>query len=463
MRENNELAKIRLPKDWPSRVKSSVLHVMSLARWAALDGWSAAAVSDHRGNRLRADHERLKQELTLLREELRIKDSRMGRIEPAHRPRYVPTDRLAILELRASRGWTLTQTSKRFLVTAATIATWRNRLDEQGPRALVQTAEPVNRFPDFVRYMVRRLKVMCPVMGKQKMAETLCRAGLHIGTTTVSRILKEEPTPTLTEEATSDAATGGEANTDSRDDVKSTPRVVTAKYPNHVWHVDLTVAPTLAGFWVPWVPFTLPQCWPFCWWVAVALDHYSRRVMACGVFKQPPTSADVQRFLSRATSKAGQTPKYVICDKGCQFWCDRFKTWCKRKGIKPRYGAVGQHGSLAVIERFILTLKENCTRRILVPLQHETFRRELRWFADWYNRSRPHSSLGGKTPNEVYFAQRPACRRPRFEPRSRWPRSAPCACPRVLVKGQPGVRLQLELTFQHGRKHLPIVSLRRAA
>jgi hypothetical protein len=59
----------------------------------------------------------------------------------------------------------------------------------------VQTSQPVNRFSDFVRYMVRRLKVPCPLMGIGKMAETLCRAGLHLSTTTVGRMFKEPPTP----------------------------------------------------------------------------------------------------------------------------------------------------------------------------------------------------------------------------------------------------------------------------
>ena len=35
----------------------------------------------------------------------------------------------------------------------------------------------MNRFPDFVRYIVRRLKVLCPTMGKVKIAQVLCRAG----------------------------------------------------------------------------------------------------------------------------------------------------------------------------------------------------------------------------------------------------------------------------------------------
>jgi hypothetical protein len=85
----------------------------------------------------------------------------------------------------------LEQTSSTFLVTAATIAAWMKRLDEAGPDALVQLREPVNKFPDFVRYAVQRLKILCPSMGKVKLAQVLSRAGLHLGVTTVGRILKE--------------------------------------------------------------------------------------------------------------------------------------------------------------------------------------------------------------------------------------------------------------------------------
>lgn len=67
------------------------------------------------------------------------------------------------------------------------------RLDEQGPDALVQLSEPVNKFPVFVRYAVKRLKILCPAMGKKRIAQTLARAGLHLGTTTVGRMIKEDP------------------------------------------------------------------------------------------------------------------------------------------------------------------------------------------------------------------------------------------------------------------------------
>ena len=80
-------------------------------------------------------------------------------------------------------------------MTSATIGSWMKRVDEQGPDALLQIRDPVNKFPDFVRYAVQRLKTLCPSMGKVKIAQTLSRAGLHLGATTVGRIFKETPRP----------------------------------------------------------------------------------------------------------------------------------------------------------------------------------------------------------------------------------------------------------------------------
>ncbi len=352
---------------------------------------------------------------------------------------------MAILEIRAARGWTLADVARQFLVTQVTVASWQRRLDS--PDGLLALQEPVNKFPDFVRYTVQRLKVLCPTLGKVKIAEILCRAGLHLGTTTVGRILKEQPQPEPTPVR---ATTPG--------------RTVTAKHPNHVWHVDLTVVPiTHGGFWTPWLPFALPQCWPFCWWVGVVLDHHSRRAMGVALFRQQPTSQMVRAFLARTITSAGNTPQHLICDRGTQFDCAGFRDWCQRRGIKLRYGAVGKQGSITVVERFIKTLKFEGMRTLLLPLVHRPARHELSLFLEWYNTHRPHTTLGGRTPDEVYFNRSARARRPRIEPRPQWPRPAPCARPQVLVAGQPGARFDLRVDYLAGRKHLPVVTLRRAA
>jgi hypothetical protein len=70
-----------------------------------------------------------------------------------------------------------------------------------------------------VRYIVKRLKVICPELGKKKIAQILARAGLHLAVTTVSRFIKDKDIP------------------DSQDQVIAKyekKHIVTAKYPNHL-------------------------------------------------------------------------------------------------------------------------------------------------------------------------------------------------------------------------------------
>lgn len=434
-----------LPKGWPRRVRSAVVQTISLAQFSLTAARAVTANSINARIRLKEEIDRLQQEISLLREELRIKDSRMERIPAQRRPHYPPTERLAILELRAARAWSQVQTAERLLVTPATVASWMSRLDEEGPEALVQIPMPVNRFPEFVGYVIRRLKVLCPTMGSEKIAQVLCRAGLHLGTTTVRRMLKSPSSP---------RASSGSAESLHR---------VTARRPNDVWHTDLSTVPTSMGFWAAWLPFALPQRWPFCWWVAVVVNHFSRRATGVAVFTSQPSSASIRSFLDRVIREAGAGPKYLITDHGKQFIAKAFARWCRRRGIRQRFGAIGKYRGLAVVERFIRTLKSECTRRILVPYRLEDFDRELSWYLAWYNGQRPHAGLDTRTPDEAYFGRRPACPAPRFEPRLRWPRRSPCAGPQALVRGRPGVTVDLVVRYRAGRKHLPDITLRRVA
>ncbi len=166
-----------IPKGWQGCVKSAVLHAIALAHYAIVYARAWAADSINARVRLAAEKDRFYEECALLREELRIKDTRIAQITPQRRPHYGPHERMAILELRAARGWSLKQTADTFSLTSATIALWVKRIDERGTDALLQLREPVNKFPDFVRYIVQRLKTLSPSMGKVKIAGTLCRAG----------------------------------------------------------------------------------------------------------------------------------------------------------------------------------------------------------------------------------------------------------------------------------------------
>jgi len=69
--------RIPLPKQWPSRVRSGVLHAISLAHFSLTFTRSWAANSINARIRLKQESDRLRQELALLREEMPIKDARM--------------------------------------------------------------------------------------------------------------------------------------------------------------------------------------------------------------------------------------------------------------------------------------------------------------------------------------------------------------------------------------------------
>jgi transposase InsO family protein len=360
---------------------------------------------------------------------------------------------MAILELRAARGLSIEETAKRFLVEPATIAEWMRRVDEEGSSALVQTDEPVNRFPDFVRWLVRRLKVLCPTFGKKRIAQILSRAGIHLGVTTVGRMLKErerKPKPSAEDAVESE--------------IRSKWKPVIANYSDHVWQIDLTLVPTMAGFWTAWLPFSVLQVWPFCWWVAFVVDHYSRRVMGFTVWTKEPTSRDVRTFLGHIIATTRAAPKYVLSDKGRQFDCRAFKAWCDRKGIQPRYASTGkQTRATAIVERFVRSVKEEWLRSSSVPFRRDDMRNHIACSVAWFHEWRPHQGLGGRTPNEGYDRKTPANTKPRIELRPRWPRGSPCAEPQARVTRRKVSRLTLSVKFVDGHRQLPVVEVKIAA
>jgi transposase-like protein len=218
---------LHLPEHWTRHVKSGILQAISLASVAV----TAAQGRVARHHALRSQLDQANNEIAMLREELAIKDGRWSRSRTRRRPHYSPIQRLRILQLRAARGWTMEKTARVFLIDLHTLQLWIARVDEHGERELIQTRRPVNRYPDFVRHLVRQLKRLFPAMGSERMAQILARIGLYLAATTIRRMAREPYGP-LDRDA--DAAP------------KVRKRAV-GRHPGDVWHVDLTAAPTRAS------------------------------------------------------------------------------------------------------------------------------------------------------------------------------------------------------------------------
>ena len=96
---------IPLPSGWNDTLRSAVLHVVSLAQFVAAHARGWAANSPNAWIRLKAENDRLRQELQLLREQIRITNARWEQVPASRRPHYLPVERMAILELKAARHW----------------------------------------------------------------------------------------------------------------------------------------------------------------------------------------------------------------------------------------------------------------------------------------------------------------------------------------------------------------------
>ncbi len=288
-------------------------------------------------------------------------------------------------------------------------------------------------------------------MGRKRIANVLARTGLHLAPSTVRRMLHRKPVaPPPDRDATAcDVDVDVEPPTDT---TGATTTRVTAEHPHHLWHIDLTLVPTIGGLWVPWLPLSLATVWPSVWCICAVLDHFTRAPVAWRVFPKEPTAAGVCAVLDDAVERAGRAPRHIVSDKGHQFQGE-YRQWCDRNAVKPRFGALGQHGSIAVLERFWRSLKTECVRRLLVPLARSAMEEALAAYMQWYIEHRPHEALRGATPGEVLRGELPAAGLPPFEPRARHPRARgdPTAVFRRPVNG----RLQLVVAPHDGRADKP--------
>lgn len=434
---------IPMPEKWSDLVRKSMLHIAGLVRWNMI---SVHANSDGLENAFEVRHasevQRQTNELTLCNEQIRIMQTRMDKIPAKNRPYYSPPERLAILKLKAARGWNHKQTADAFRISEETISSWMRELDIEGESSLVQTPVPVNKYPEFVEYVTQWLKSTYPLYGKKKIAEHFVRAGLFLSASTIGRRLKErsvinpdDPPPII-----------------ETDD--SEKRSIISREPNHIWGVDFTAVPTMSGFWTSWSPNALPQQFPFCYWVFIIIDHFSRKVVGFSLFNKPPSAKEIVDALKMACKRIKGKPGHIISDKGSQFFPSTAKPenrkdhpyhkWCKRMKIQTRFGAVGKYGSIAIVERFNRTLKDECTRKIFVPFCFEKMREELAIFITWYNELRPHSYLDARTPEEVYV-------------------DAPPIEQVESASNSDLPEFSVRISYFEGRKHLPIVEIKKAA
>ena len=114
----------------------------------------------------------------------------------------------------------------------------------------------------------------------------------------------------------------------------------------------------------------------------------------------------INNALESASDKHG-LPKHIVSDQASVFTGCVFAELLDIWNIRPRFGAVGKHGSIAVTERVIKTLKYEWLKHVPFVKGFDHLAALCEQFEDWYNCWRPHMFLDGLRPDDVYYSKKP--------------------------------------------------------
>ncbi len=168
-------------------------------------------------------------------------------------------------------------------------------------------------------------------------------------------------------------------------------RHFTVDAPDRLWVADITYIPTAAGF----------------LYLAVVVDAWSRRVVGWSM----ATHLQTELVVAALEMALGQRqPQGVIhhSDQGTQYTSLAFGQRCRRAGVRPSMGSVGDCYDNALCESFFATLECELLDRRRFGTQAEARMAVFEFLEGWYNPHRRHSALGYLSPAEFERRRRAA-------------------------------------------------------
>ena len=290
------------------------------------------------------------------------------------KPRYTLRERLFIICHMETFQIPRRRVTEHLGIAKSTLYRWLHKI--QGQK---QARMPANKTPMEIASFVWEITKANISWGKVRIANQLGLLNIFLSASTVRNILNR-PKPRKTHESS--------AKPKKVEDEQA--RSIPAWYPNHVWSIDTTMV--------------------YCWglWpihICVVIDHFSRKVMAA-VPLEGPNAGWINNAMESAIEKYGP-PKHIISDQGGVFIGDVFADLMDTYEILHRFGAIGKHGSIAVTERVNKTLKYEWLKRIAIIKDLGHLATLCKEFGTWYNTWRPHMTIDGLRPDDVYYDRKP--------------------------------------------------------
>ena len=216
-----------------------------------------------------------------------------------------------------------------------------------------------------------------PWYGSRQMARCLKRAGYAVGRKRVRRLMRLMGLRALAP---------GPATSRRNRKHRVYPYLLRDRVidgANQVWCTDITYVPMARGF---------------VYLVAI-MDWHTRRVLSWRLSTTQDRHFCLEA-LDEALERYGR-PEIFNSDQASQFtsreWTDRLKA----EGIAISMDAQGAWRDNVFIERLWRSLKYECVYLNAFDTVRDAQRQISSWM-NYYNRERPHSTLGGKTPAKAY-------------------------------------------------------------
>lgn len=239
--------------------------------------------------------------------------------------------------------------------------------------------QPVSDFDQELMKRIDRLHLDYPFAGSRMLRDLLRQEGYRIGRKHVATLMKRMGVEALYRKPRTTKPGVGH---------KIYPyllRHMAVTRPNQVWAMDITYIPMARGF---------------VYLVAV-VDWFTRRVLSWKV----SITMDVHFCLEAVEDAIAQygTPEIMNTDQGSQFSSQAFTGLIKENGIRTSMDGKGSWRDNVFVERLWRSVKyEDIYLRAYESAT--AVRTGLKRYFNFYNSRRPHSSLDGRTPDQVYFS-----------------------------------------------------------
>ena len=181
--------------------------------------------------------------------------------------------------------------------------------------------------------------------------------------------------------------------TDSKHDFGYSPNLLKEQGPpqecDEVWVTDTTYL-KIQGGWM---------------YVATVMDLCSRRLLGWSVSPKNDTEL-VSQALENAWNTRGEVREGIIhhSDRGSTYASDRYQRQLKRLGMRPSMSARGNCYDNAAMESFYGRFKTSTIKDRVLRDETQVRAVVFEYIEVFYNRYRPHSSLGYESP--VDFEER---------------------------------------------------------